>query len=102
MLGAMPRRSAGWIWAGRVVAAVIVAGLAVYLVSVGLERADKIASVLGALAAVTALVLPYLVRPRRIEPAEPPPGAVDLRGARGVQLNQGGTNSQVNHFRDES
>lgn len=96
----MPRRTAGWIWTGRVLAALIVAGLAVYLVSVGLEKADKIASMIGALAAVSALLAPYLLRPPEPEPTSRG-SSVDLRDARGVQVNLGGTNSQVNQFREE-
>ena len=41
------RRRSGWIWGGRIAAVVVVTGLAVYLASVGLDKADKLASVLG-------------------------------------------------------
>jgi len=56
----MQRRSA-WIWGGRIGAVVVLAGLAAYLASVGLDKADKLASVLGLLVAVAALVAPYLL-----------------------------------------
>ena len=36
------RRRSGWIWGGRITAVVILAGLAVYLASVGLDKADKL------------------------------------------------------------
>jgi hypothetical protein len=53
-------RRAGWVWGGRVAAVVMVAGLAVYLFIVGLDRAVEIAAVLGLLVAIAALVAPYL------------------------------------------
>jgi hypothetical protein len=49
------------VWAGRVVFGVIVAGLVVYLVVVGLDEADKLASVISAVVALVALVVPYLL-----------------------------------------
>jgi hypothetical protein len=55
------QRRPGWIWGSRVVVVVVVAGLAAYLSSVGLDKADKLASVLGLLVAVAALVAPYLL-----------------------------------------
>jgi hypothetical protein len=55
------RRRSGWIWGGRIAAVVVLAGLAVYLASVGLDKADKLASVFGLLVAVAALVAPYLL-----------------------------------------
>ena len=55
------RRRSGWIWGGRIAAVVVLAGLAAYLASVGLDKADKLASVLGLLVAVAALVAPYLL-----------------------------------------
>ena len=55
------RRRSGWIWGGRIAAVVVLTGLAVYLASVGLDKADKLASVLGLLVAVVALVAPYLL-----------------------------------------
>ena len=55
------RRRSGWIWGGRVAAVMMVAGLVAYLGFVGLDKADKLASVLGLLVAVAALVAPYLL-----------------------------------------
>lgn len=55
------RRHSGWIWSGRIAAAVILVGLAVYLASVGLDKADKLASSLSLLVAVAALLAPYLL-----------------------------------------
>jgi hypothetical protein len=40
---------------------VIVAGLIVYLVMVGLDKADKLASAVGVVVALAALVAPYLL-----------------------------------------
>jgi hypothetical protein len=53
-------RGHGWVWAGRATAIAVLACLAGYLAAVGLDNADKIASVLGLLVAVAALVAPYL------------------------------------------
>lgn len=58
---AVARRRSAWMWAGRVVAVLVLAGLAVYLWKVGLDKADKLASVLSLLAAVVAVVAPYLL-----------------------------------------
>jgi len=55
------RRRSGWIWGGRIAAVVVLTGLAVYLASVGLDKADKLASVLSLLVAAAALVAPYLL-----------------------------------------
>lgn len=57
----MRQGRSGWIWAGRVAAIVVLAGLAAYLFSVGLDKADELASVLVLLVAVAALVAPYLL-----------------------------------------
>jgi hypothetical protein len=57
----MRRRRARRVWGGRIAAAVVLAGLAVYLFAVGLDRADKLAGVLGVLVAAVALVAPYVL-----------------------------------------
>jgi hypothetical protein len=62
-------RGRSWVWAGRATAIAVLACLAGYLAAVGLDNADKIASALGLLVAVAALVAPYLFPPRQ-EPAE--------------------------------
>lgn len=49
------------IWAGRLIAMVVLGGTAVYLARVGLDKADKVASSIGLLIAVAALVAPYLL-----------------------------------------
>lgn len=70
----MPARNKKWVWAGRVAFAVIVTGLVAYLVVVGLEKADKLASAISAVAAIAALAAPYLLPgsgsggPSRVEP----------------------------------
>ena len=61
----MPHRSQQWVWAGRVVFGVLVAGVVVYLVVVGLDKADKTASSIGAVVALVALAVPYLLPPRQ-------------------------------------
>ena len=55
------RRRSSWIWGGRVAAAMVAAGFVAYLSSVGLDKADQLASVLGLLVAAAALVAPYLL-----------------------------------------
>lgn len=55
------RRRSNWIWGGRIAAVVVLAGLAIYLASVGLNKANQLASVLSLLIAVAALVAPYLL-----------------------------------------
>jgi hypothetical protein len=61
----MPRRSRHWIWAGRAAFILIVATFTGYLSKVGLEDADKTASVVSAVLAMLALCAPYLLPPPR-------------------------------------
>jgi hypothetical protein len=49
------------VWAGHVAFGVIVAVLVGYLVVVGLDRADKVASSIGVIVALIALGMPYLL-----------------------------------------
>lgn len=60
---AVLHRNRRWIWAGRVVAVVILVGLAVYLLLVGWDSASKIGSALGLPIAFAAFVAPYLLPP---------------------------------------
>ncbi len=96
----VPRRSRRWIWTGRLVGGLVICAVAIYLFTSGLDKADKVASVIGALAGLAALVAPYLL---------PSPGGakldnesgyghIDLRHARGVQLSESGENVQHNFF----
>lgn len=48
-------------WAGRVAFGLIVAGLVVYLVVVGLDKADKLASAISVVVALVALAVPFLL-----------------------------------------
>lgn len=57
----VPRRDRRWIWAGRIAAVLVLAGLTVYLARVGLDTADKLASSIGVVIAVAALLAPYLL-----------------------------------------
>lgn len=54
-------RNQRWLWGSRAVAVLVLAGLLIYLCVVGLDKSDKIATVLGALAAVAAFAAPYLL-----------------------------------------
>ena len=67
------RRRPPLVWAGRIMAGLIVVGLTIYLVSVGLDQADKIGSSLGVVLAAAALLLPYVV-----PPAQPTPGEIEM------------------------
>jgi hypothetical protein len=62
----------GWIWGGRIIAVVAVVGLAIYLLAVGLDKADKLAGALSLLVAVAALVAPYLLPTGQPSSAAPP------------------------------
>lgn len=57
----MPRRSSRWVWSGRVLAGLTLVVVGGYLVRVGLEKADKLASSVGLLVAIAALLAPYLL-----------------------------------------
>lgn len=65
----VPRRDRRWIWAGRLTAIVILVGLVGYLVYVGLDDADKVASSISVVIALAALLAPYLLP----APQPPPP-----------------------------
>lgn len=47
----------GWVWAGAGLTVVAVAGLGVYFAVVGLDKADKLASVIGGLTALVGLAV---------------------------------------------
>jgi len=83
----VPRRSCRWVWAGRLAFGVIVAGLVVYLVTVGLERADKLASTISLVVALAAFVAPYLL---------PAPGVDGVSGAVPDQVVDTGTARATN------
>jgi hypothetical protein len=57
----MPRRGPAWIWSGWVIFIVIVAALVTYLIHVGLDKADKLAGIVGMILALVALGAPYLL-----------------------------------------
>jgi len=80
----MPHRSAGWVWAGRAIFAVLTTVLVVYLIAVGLDKADKVASSVGAVAALLALGAPYLLPPVPAQSAGV--SAVHATGAGAVAL----------------
>ncbi|GAA1588106.1 hypothetical protein [Actinoplanes couchii] len=59
----MARRSARLVWVGRGVFGAIVLSLIVYLLLVGIDTADKIASSVSVVVALVALGTPYLLAP---------------------------------------
>jgi hypothetical protein len=48
----VPRRDQRWIWAGRIIAVLVLAGVVGYLARVGLDTADKLASSIGVVIAL--------------------------------------------------
>lgn len=48
-------------WAGRAVFVVVMVALVIYVAVIGLDRANKLAGVIGVLLALCALVAPYLL-----------------------------------------
>jgi hypothetical protein len=85
----MPRRRPAWIWVGRVLFAVIVAALVTYLVTVGVDKADKLASTIGAVVVLLALGAPYLLP--SLAPALAEPGATHAAGSDAVAVDSDST-----------
>ncbi|MEV7624526.1 hypothetical protein [Actinoplanes sp. NPDC089786] len=93
--------------AGRVVALLVLAVLAAYLYTVGLEKAKTLAAIGGGFIALAALLGPYLMpaRPPAVaDRRDPGPGLggsgpYDMRNWQAVQINQSGDNHQKNEFR---
>ena len=90
----VPRRGRRWIWAGRITAVVILAGLAGYLAWAGLDTASKVASSISVVIALAALLAPYLLPvPQPAGPPRPDPDSVEDSGAAtataGGQANTG-------------
>lgn len=81
----MPRRTRGWVLAGRVLAGLAVAGFAVWLWVLGLDRAAVVAGPVAAVIALAGLFAPYLLKVYE-RPAEPPGPAVPAGGAGGVVI----------------
>ncbi|GAA3937597.1 hypothetical protein GCM10023085_18700 [Actinomadura viridis] len=80
-------------WVGGAVAVAAVAGVAVYLASVGLDKADKWASVGGLFIGLAGLSLTVngVVRARRTPEPEPPRGPQPGSGAGDVRNEVRGT-----------
>lgn len=89
------------IWVGRVVAVISIVGTGIYLLVVGLDTADKVASALSLLVAIAALVLPYLSRSTNSSP-EPSAAEGAARGSRQFIANAvvGGDLTQVRDTKD--
>jgi hypothetical protein len=92
----MPHRTRRWIWAGRAVAALSVAGLASSLFALGWNIAGQLGSAAAAVVALAALLTPYVLPPPPARSvASPVPGMdrVDDSGAatarRSGQANTG-------------
>ncbi|WP_328459238.1 hypothetical protein [Amycolatopsis sp. NBC_00438] len=86
-------RGVRWVWVGRVVFVVIVAGLVTYLAVVGLDKADKVSSSIGAVLALTALVAPYLLprsRGEDVVPDDVEVGETSVKDSGDAQATGGG------------
>ncbi|MEV5741641.1 hypothetical protein AB0L30_16475 [Microbispora rosea] len=102
----MPHRNRMWIWVGRLTFGLIVIGIVAYFSAAGLDKADKLASVLGFLLALAALIVPHLFsvssgdggRGSTSSAGNASHGQIDARHAQGVQINQSGGNTQHNNF----
>jgi hypothetical protein len=103
----MPRRTRGWVWAGRALAAAGVLALVVYLGVAGFGHADQLSTLITALVALFGLLAPYLLpRPEHL-PSEADAGGGAAPRAntvhvtnQGVQVNHQGGNVQHNVFPD--
>jgi hypothetical protein len=93
----VPRRDRRWIWAGRAVTLVILAGLGWYFWRVGWERATVIAGVVGLFAGLIALVAPYLlpVPQPEGEPMPEPDQVEDSGNATATAGGQANTGTQT-------
>lgn len=72
-------------WVGRVLCLLLLAGLATYLIAVGLETADMAGSAIAAVLSLAALLAPYAI------PGPPPPSPrpdVHAGGAGGVAVGE--------------
>lgn len=82
----------------------------------GLDKADKLASIIAVIVALVALLAPYLLPaqppsattlpPQSVVPEQPASptirSKIDLREAQGVQVNLAGENIQTNTFTEFS
>jgi hypothetical protein len=91
----MPRRRPRWIWAGRIVFGVLAAAVVAYLATVGLDKADKLASSIGAVLALLALGAPYLLPPPGCTPMPDPDRVEDSGNANATGGGQATTGVDV-------
>lgn len=64
------RKDRTLIWVGWIVFATVITVMAIYLVSVGLDKADKVASGAALIVGLLALGAPYLLPPKAPPPRE--------------------------------
>jgi hypothetical protein len=96
----MPCRARRWIWVGRAVAALSVAGLASSLFAVGWNTAGQLGSAAAAVVALAGLLTPYLLPPPPSQPEGSPSPGMDrvdrsgnARASSGGQANTGMQNT---------
>jgi hypothetical protein len=77
-----------WIWCGRLVFLLILISLASYMVAIGPDKASKLGGAIGLLAALCALVAPYLLK------MQPVPAATTVQSSGAGAVAVGGDNSQ--------
>lgn len=87
----MPGTRRQRIWAGRALCLLLLAGLATYMIAVGLDRADKLGSAIAAVLSLAALLAPYAI-PAPQPPPSPRPD-VHAGGAAAVAIGE------INHGR---
>jgi hypothetical protein len=79
----MPHRSSSWLWAGRAIAAAALIGLGGYLFAAGSARASAIATPVGLVIALAALLAPYLLPVDHSSASPQPAGDGELLGPEG-------------------
>ena len=65
------RRSPRLVWAGQIAAVLVLAGLVTYMAVAGLTTANLVGGALGGVAALAALLAPYLLPPSSPSPGGP-------------------------------
>ena len=104
----VPHRNPRWIWVGRIVAILVLAALVTYMILAGLTTANLVGGALGGVAALIALLAPYLLptpsppaerspvsNPDRVENSGAATAAAGGEAITGVQDTAGGQPVQV-------
>jgi hypothetical protein len=84
------RRGSRWVWAGRIIAVLVLAGLVTYMAVAGLTTANLVGGALGGVAALAALLAPYLLSPSSASQGGPTGSESDLVENSGTATATGG------------